>query len=359
MREDIETTLELVRVTTASVRPEDIPLVRVLLGLLQEVRDILGTSQIDPELVTNVTELHRRLCELTNQTQDLFDRALAVSNEIARLDKGVDAFENETSRLATLLMALRNELNQLTEEFGNITVSDLNPGFYLALARQAEERSDRANQLISENVTNLISLTEFFLTEYNRELVRSDFLAQQMENLRRLSDLSQRVSEYEAFLIEASAKLCGSLNNSNDSNICGECGGVQCDTCGGPGCNSLVSVANQSLNFSTQALVVAQSIRTEILSRVSELRNLLSEILVLRNETLEAANATRVVLRRADRLWREVRDLLETLRKQLEENRIDLDDIVEVEMETLSLQLNTNREDVCSRNHTHTHTHTE
>ena len=345
LRKDIETTLELIGVKIANVDPEDIPLISMLLGILREVQDILSSSQIDPKLATNMTELHRRLCELTNQTQDLFDRALAVSNEIARLDSEVEIFENETFRLANLIMELRDELNQLTQEFGNITVPSPNYNVYLELARRAEERSDHAHRLISENVTNLISLTEGILAEYNRKLIESDFLARQTENMRRLSFFNQRVIEYEAFLVEVSTKLCGSLINSSD--VCGECGGVHCEMCGGPGCNGLIATANDSLNISVQALMEGQSIRLQILSQVSDLRAFLAEVLAQKNETLEAENATRAVKLRADELWQQVQDLLEVLRRQLEENRIDLDDIEEVENNTLSLRLNTTQEEVC------------
>lgn len=347
MRKDIETTLELIGVKIANVDPEDIPLISTLLGILREVQSILSSSQIDSELATNVTELHRRLCELTNQTQDLFDRALAVSNEIARLDSEVEVFENETSRLANLLMELRNELYQLTQDFGNITVPSLNYNIYLELVRQAEERSDHAHSLISENVTNLISLTEGILAEYNRQLMESDFLSRQMENLRQLSVLNQRVIEYEEFLVEASTKLCGSRNETiNSSDVCGECGGVHCEMCGGPGCNGLITTANNSLNISMQALTEGQSIQLQILSQVSDLRAFLAEVLALKNETLEAENATRLTKLRADELWQQVQDLLETLRRQLEENRIDPDDIEEVENRTLSLKLNTTQKEV-------------
>ena len=344
MRTDVEATLELIRVTTANVEPEEVPLLSMLLALLEEVRVTLSASRIDPDLVNNVTELHRRLCELTNRTRDLFDRAVTVSNEIERLDSGFDAFEDETSRLASLLLQLRIELEELAEEFGNLTVPDVNHEFYLAIAQQAEERSNRADELVTGDVTNLIFLAEGILANYNQELVSS--FEQHLENLRLLSDLSQRVSEYEAFLAEASTKLCGTLNNTNNSSICSECGGLQCDTCGGPLCNSLVTTADESVNVSTQALEIAESVRVQILSQLTELRTLFNEILTQQNETTEAATDASELHSRATELRQRVQDLLANLRQQLEEDRINPDDIEEIERATLSLQLNLNETEV-------------
>ena len=343
LREDIDTTLELVRVMTATVGPEDIPLLSELLGLLREVQELLSASQIDTELTGDVTALHRRLCELTNQTKDLFDRAVAVNDEIAKLG-GFGMFENETSRLATLLMDLRSELDSLAEDFENITAaaSGFDPTFHLALAREAEERSNQTDILISGNVTSLIALAERTLADYNRALAESDFLARQMENMRRLSVLSQRVSEYETFLVAASAALCGS---GNDSSVCAECGGLQCDTCGGPECDSLVYVASEALNISTRALTLVEDARNETLLRVSQLRTLLTEILAARNDSLEAEESALETQVRADEIWTLVQGLLETLLEQ-RDARIDLDDIEDVEQQTLSLQFDTNQEEV-------------
>ena len=345
LRTDVEATLELIRVTTVTTDPEDVPLVSVLLNLLAEVREILDASRIDPELAGNVTELHRRLCELANQTRDLFSRAVAVSDEIAMLESGVDVFRDEASRLAMLLGELRNELERLTVEFESISILDIDPNVYLTLARQAEERSTDADRLITINTTNLISLTEGILAEYNRQLAESNFLARQMENLRLLSDLSQRVSEYELFLIEANSKLCGSRANS--SNVCDECGGIRCDGCGeNPGCNSLVNMASESLNVSREALGIARGLRNETLSQVVQLRILLSDIVALRNETLDARSAAQDVRQRAGNLSDEVKGLLEILQRRLVDERVDPNVIEEVENEALSLQLSVNQEEV-------------
>ena len=346
LRTEVDATLELIRVTTVTVTPEEVPLLNQLLSVLSEVREILGESRIDSDLAGNVTTLHDRLCRLTNQTRDLFERAVAVSNEITRLDAGVNAFENATLRLATLLGELQSELEQLSAEFGNLTALDLSPDSYLALALEAEERSAVADQLISRNVSGLITITERILASYSQRITESEFLRRQMENLRLLSDLSQRVSEYEAFLTEASSKLCGSGLNDPDG-TCGVCGGVECDTCGGsPGCNSLVTMAGESLDVSRRALEVAGGLRNETLARVAQLRLLLMEISSLRNDSLDAESAARDVHTRARDLDQRVRDLLETLQRQLVEDRINPDTIEQVENETLSLKLKLNQDEV-------------
>ena len=325
-----------------TVGPEDIPLLAELLRLLQEIQDLLHSSRIDPELSGNVTALHIRLCELTNRTEELIQRAAFVLYELTRLGSEFDIFNNETAQLSTLLMQLRVELDFLTEAFGNITLFD--PSAQLELARAALERSDRADRLISTNVTSLVSLTEGILAEYNRKLAQSSFLARQMENMRRLSDLSQRLREFEAFLVRANMMLCGA--SGNDTSVCGECGGLECGVCGGPGCRSLVSEVAVALNISERALQLAQDARMQIESQVALLRELLSEALVLRNESEVAEVVARETAERAEEILRVILALLEEVRGELG-GRLDLERITEVEQQTLSLQLVVTTDEVC------------
>ena len=347
LRAEVESALELARVTSMTPGPEGVPLLVVLLNLLGEVREILDESRIDPELTSNVTELHDRLCELTNQTQGLFERIAAVDNEIARLDGDTDRFENETSRLVSLLADLRDDFEKVSAQFGNILIPNVDFRPYLSIAEKAKERSDDANRLISQNVTTLLLLTEGLLEDYRSELNESGIIKQQEENLRILSAITQRVNEYKSFLIQANTQLCGVTLNSSSGDTCGECGGIQCDTCGGsPQCNGLVSMAAESLVISRQALEVAEGLRNQTLGRVAALESLFAEISELRNETLDAEAAAREVQLSADQLLQEVTGLRDDLRRRLEEERIHPDIIEEVERETLSLSPPTTQEEV-------------
>ena len=347
LRADVEAALELARVMTMTPGPEGVPMLVALIEALSTVRALLDTSQADSELVDNVTALHRQLCKLTNQTQDLFNRSSAVDDEISRLEGEVVEFEDETIRLESLLLELQVELEALSREFGNITTPDLDPQPYLTIAEEARERSANADQLISQNVTSLLSQTEDHLAEYRRELNESELLQRQSENLRVLSDIGQRLSEYEAFLVVASAELCGGALNTSNNGSCGACGGIGCDTCGGsPQCNDLVSMATEAIAVSRQALELAESLRNQIAPRVATLRGLFTNIAQLSNDTLDAAQAALQVQTAAQELFEEVRDLHDNLRRQLLEERIDPSIIEEVEMETLSLALVVNQEEV-------------
>ena len=347
LRAEVEAALELARVTSMTPGPEGVPLLVMLVNLLGEVREILDASRIDSELTGNVTELHERLCELTNQTQGLFERIAAVNDEIARLDSETSRFENETSHLVSLLAELQDDFKRLSVQFENISIPDVDIEPYLALAEEAEKRSATANQLISQNVTTLLSLTENLLTDYRSELNESGILEQQAENLRILSVITERVNEYTSFLVEADAELCGATVSSSTGENCGECGGIQCDTCGGsPQCNGLVTMAAEALVVSRQALEVAERLRNQTAGRVTVLRNLFTEIYEFRNETLDAEAAAREVQLSATRLSAEATGLRDDLRRQLKQGRIDPDIIEEVEGKTLSLSLAVTQEEV-------------
>ena len=350
LRAEVESALELARVTSMTPGPEGVPLLVVLLKLLGEVREILDDTRIDPELASNVTKLHERLCELTNQTQGLFERIVAVDNEIARLDGKTESFENETSRLALLLAELRNDFENISGQFGNISIPEIDFESYLSIAQRAEERSTIADRLVSQNVTTLLSLTESLIEDYRSDLNESRLIEQQEENLRILSAITQRVNEYESFLVQANAQLCGAALNSSGGGgggTCGECGGLECDTCGGnPQCNGLVTMAAESLVVSRQALEVAEELRNQTRGRVALLRILFTEISVVTNETLDAEAAAREVQSSAERLFQEVTGLHNDLRRRLEEERIHPDIIDEVERETLSLSLPVTQEEV-------------
>ena len=349
LRANVEAALELARMTSMTPGPEGVPILVVLVNTLNEVREILDTSRADSELAGNVTELHRRLCELTNQTQGLFERTVAVDDEITRLEGDVGSFEDETTRLASLLLELQEEFETLSVEFRNISIPDLDPQPYLTLAEESEERSAMADQLISQNVSVLLSLTENLLEEFNGELNSSGLLERQIENLRIISLISQRVSEYESFLVQASSELCGGggANATSGESCDGECGGVGCDNCGGsPQCNGLVTMAAEAVVVSREALEIAENLRNQTLSRLAILRTLFANISALRNETLDAELAARRVQMRAEGLWIEVRGLRDDLQRQLQDERIDPDIIEEVERETLSLALIVTRDEV-------------
>ena len=348
LRAEVESALELARVTSMTPGPEGVPLLVVLLNLLGEVREVLDDTRIDPELARNVTKLHERLCELTNQTQGLFERIAAVDDEIARLDGETESFENETSRLVLLLAELRNDFEDISGRFGNISISEIDFESYLSIAERAEERSTIADRLISHNVTTLVSLSESLIEDYGSDLNESRLIERQEENIRVLTAITQRVDEYESFLVLANAQLCGAaLNGSGGSGTCGECGGVECDTCGGnPQCNGLVTMAAESLIVSRQALEVAEELRNQTRGRVTLLRILFTEISVVTNETLDAEAAAREVQASAERLFQEVTGLHDDLRRRLEEERIHPDIIEEVERETLSLSLPVTQEEV-------------
>ena len=352
LRADIEATLELIQITTATTGPDDIPILMELINLLREVRMIVDASQIDTELAGNITDLHRRLCDLTNQTQEIFARAVAVDNEISILNDNVDFYDNETSRLAILLSELQLQLEELRIEFENMTFADLDPEPYLTIALEAEERSATAGRIISQNVTELISQTEQLLTDYDTQLNESGFVTRQTENVRFLTELMQRINEYEAFLIEANSKLCGESNNdtlnvTSDGECDDVCGGVQCSTCGGnPQCTNLITMATESLNISRMAQDIVAKLRNETQERVAILQVLFENILSLRNETIGAESVAREVQLRAEELFLGITGLLDDLQRQLGSARVNPDVIEQVERETLSLKLKANQTEV-------------
>ena len=341
LREDIGTALELVASFNVSLEPEDVPLISEILDLIRQIRAMLESSRLDPELVGNVTALHGRLCELTNQTTGFVRRAEFVRNGTTALGEHFSFLEGELSRLTSLLMQLQSELESLTKAFGNITLVDPSP--YSELVRIALERSDRAATIVAKNVTTLVVFAEGVVGEYNRKLTTSNFLARQMDNMRRLSDLSQRLSEFEAFLVLASTKLCGSEGNGT---ACEQCGGLECPNCGGgEGCGGLLSNATDALSTSQRALALARDARKRIASQVMLLEAILADTLTLQNESGTAEVVAMETENRAEVVLQEVINLLEEVRGQLGA-RFDVQQIAALEEETLALRLSVTIEEV-------------
>ena len=311
-----------------------------ILSLLRDIQALLSDSRIDL-LSQDVQSLHLRLCTLINQTQDLINRGIIIENQL-------DSIENETELIRVQLDPIMTTLLDLQREFLNL--SELVAGFepfnatlQLRLAREVIDRSNQADRLIRNNVTSLLNDTQLTLDQYDFLLTSNDVVSTQSDIELRLAALNDRLVEIRSFIQLANELLCGATTDScNDP-----CGGITCGRCGGGNCDSLVSMAGDAVNMSTQALQISQSLLANVLQEIAELEQFLSDIATLRNASLETEAFVNDTNTNAFELLRSLQDLISAVEGELNATRVDPDEIKRIENQTLALELLLNREEVC------------
>ena len=335
LEENVGTTISFIatlNLTNVTVDGEDIPTLDILFDLLQQIRAVLNTSQID--FISNVVQSnHTRICTLINQTQLLINRAILVQNRLDSLENTSESIRAEVVNLIEILAALQNEFENISQ-LTNFTSVD--PSFYLSLAQAALERSNRADQLINTNVTMLIADTRSLVANFSTKREESRFVEQRQNNTETLSMLRRRLDAFENLIMEANRRLCGA--GVNDTCV-DECGGVSCDVCGGEGCESLVSDASEAANVSRRALAIVEDKLQEIRSQVDALDEILRDAEMVRNDSTRAEQFTEETSTKAEELLSEVRDLISKIEVELNQTRVDPDRIGRLENMTLALVL--------------------
>ncbi len=337
LRVDVEATLEIIsqlNLTTIIIDGDEIPALTALFDLIRNIEEVLNSSQIDI-LTQEVTSTHAFLCNLTSQLLNLTDRASLIEQQLRTIENTSDYILSELERLRLSLMQLHREYLNITESFPDYELFDSTP--YVNLTRDALEQSDRANDIVRDNVTVFLADIQVYLANYTAKLNESQFNETLVNNLERLARLSDNLTIFEELVSEANQKLCGSaINGSCD----GECGGVNCSTCGtGGNCSSLVRDAEEAVNLSSVALQLAQEALADIQEQVQRLEALMVRIERLKENATEAEEFANETYVGAGRLLSEVEVLIGMIETELTASRVDPQDIINVENKTLALRL--------------------
>lgn len=339
IRNNVDTTVELVMSLNITIDNGEVPTLDALFQLLLQIQSTLNASQIDL-LSEDVRTTHALLCNLTNQIQLLTDRALLIQSQLQSLENTSESLMTQLAGIIARLSDLQNEFENISQFLDSIVL--VNSSQYLSLAQEALERSNRADELINNNVTLLITDTELLLSNYSTKLQESQFVTRQQDNMQRLAFLLQRLGIFEELIAEANRKLCG----AQFTDSCDDCGGINCTTCGGESCESLVTAAAEAENISERAVEIAREKLNRIQMQVDALETILRDAEAVRNDSVEAEQLVNETYARAEALLRDFQMLSDEVERELRTDRPDPDLIGELENMTLSLQLPILPEDV-------------
>ena len=343
LEEQVQGTIEFASSLNLSNTTLDIPLLDALFELAGDIEMVLGNSSID-SLTSDVDGFVDRLCLLVNQTEDLITRGELVQEELDRI--GMDSEEIEMS-----LLILTNSLTGLKGDLENVTMifesqefnTSLNSTFYADLAREARERSDKADQLVEGNITILLNKTISALETFNATFEDNDVAGINDRLQQALANINSTVSEMQAFIAVASARLCGS-----GGEVCSDCAdSVSCEVCpNGIRCNGLIATADLAYNISEQALVVAEELLDQVADEIRTLEELLERAQEVQRGANEVGDFVAEIWNTSLELFENVRSLVAELERELNASRVDPDNIERLENMTLSLQLDLLPEEV-------------
>lgn len=332
---------------TNQMQDIDIPDLDQLLQLAREIEATLNGSNV-ATLSSDIQSTHELVCELTNMTRELLQRALTLQGELETSENSSLTILSGLDAIARTLSDLERELANVSMEFNAIAVpSSPSPSQRLLVAsREALRVAEEAESLVATNFTSVLSNIRSTLVNF--DLLNSSTVEDVNDMLlARVADVQQRIDSVREFLDDASSQLCvggGSPNNndsSSDDNACeGECGGVGCDTCGAAdSCDGLRPRAIQALNTSEVALTIARSLVVDVRSRLELLQMLQERVRSLADEGRGFEEEVERIQSAADDILLELLRLISELEMELNVTRVDTREIERIVNETLELQL--------------------
>ena len=334
---------------TADQLVADIPGLADLLQLIQDIEDTLGGSQV--EMLSSDTQVtHGVVCGLLNRTRELLERGRMLEEELATSEATAGTILSNLTATMSTLSRLEQELDEIASFVDSVSIPD-NSTRLLEAVQSALRRADAAERLVRVNFTSALLEIQSVLGEFN-SLNVSTVEDLNIFLLALANDLQGRASQLQALVDEASARLCGSSGNGNET-CDAECGGLGCGTCGGDGssdvvgsCDGLSPRASQALNTSRRALEIANGLLFEVQTRVNTLRELLERAQDALQEAGLVEEGARELRRIADGILLGIRNLLIELERELGVARIDPDEIGTNINTTLTFQLDISLEEV-------------
>ena len=299
------------------------------------------------ELYNYIGLLHNTTLVLISNAQALNESIHFENNSISLLLYDIESAAYELNDLQILLQNLTSE----TEAIMVANVSNL-----IGIINQSKQDAIGINATIENAIIpKLMESNETHGIYFAKEVV---FLLLSNKTSEVLQNLEEKVFGYRDFMLEADSYICGREQDCaesidllcggyGDGERCGgACGGVECASCGGEGCNDIMQLIEQTRNtshFHFQQASVLHEVFTKRVENLTSLSN--SSQIMLVNEIKGHIEETINII---DQLTTATQATTSSLEARLNDTRNNISQIEAAEAEVLALALPYTPEQVSS-----------